>query len=271
MRTLIPLLLAAWLTVSAGPALAQHQDPTQPAPTTATATSPTDAAQPTVAVQSIDAVPTDAAVATNAAIATDPAVATDAALATDPAVAKDAAQPTAAVPPNDAALAMGAVQTPETAEPTETPESAEPIGPALAIDDPAPIACDTADGRQRYLEVRGSGFDAWALQRLQGAVLDGDGQPRMSWSSVWVSPQGRLTLEIGLCPSAFRGRDALAPGSYTVLIDAGAGEPIATTPIDLAAPPTPPDTTNPDEPTPIDDTAPPPPTTPAPIAPTAPV
>ena len=69
-----------------------------------------------------------------------------------------------------------------------------------------------ADGRQRYLQVRGSGFDAWASQRLQGAVLDGAGQPRMSWSSVWVSPQGRLTLEIGLCPSAFRGRGALDAG-----------------------------------------------------------
>jgi hypothetical protein len=120
--------------------------------------------------------------------------------------------------------------------------------------------------------VRGSGFDAYALQRLQGAVLDGAGQPRMNWSSVWVSPQGHLTLEIGLCPSAFRGRTALAPGTYTVLVGATADAPIAAVPIELGAPPPPvdiADTTNPDDAAPAENPAPPPAPDPAPIAPSA--
>lgn len=140
---------------------------------------------------------------------------------------------------------------------TDTSETSEPSGPALVATDPAPVACDPSAVRQRFLEVRGNGFDAFALQRLPGAVIDASGSARLSWSSIWVSPQGRLTLEIGLCTDAYRGRPALGPGTYTVLVRSATGAPIATTSFDLNAPPEAtdtndsepgPDTAVPDEP-----------------------
>ncbi|HEY3061186.1 MAG TPA: hypothetical protein VGL99_19645 [Chloroflexota bacterium] len=118
--------------------------------------------------------------------------------------------------------------------PAETPEM---TGPALALRDAAPIACDPSEGRQRYLEVRGAGFDAWALQRLPGSVLDASGAQRMTWSSIWVSPRGQLTLEIGLCSDPSR-RPRLDPGSYTLVVGAPSS-PIASTSIELSAPPEP--------------------------------
>jgi hypothetical protein len=135
---------------------------------------------------------------------------------------------------------MASAQEEDTAPtPTEVAEPAGPTGPVLAATDPAPQACDAGTTRQRFLEVRGSGFDAWALQRLQGTVLDGAGRPQMSWNSIWVSPQGRLTLEIGLCASTFRGRGALGPGTYSVFVNSPSGAPIASAAIDLAGPATP--------------------------------
>ncbi len=123
------------------------------------------------------------------------------------------------------------------AEDEDTPPEEEPTftGPALALRDPAPMACDASETRQRFLEVRGAGFDAWALQRLPGSVLDASGAQRLSWSSIWVSPQGLLTLEIGLCGSPTRG-PRLDPGSYTLVVGT-TSSPIASISIELSQPP----------------------------------
>jgi hypothetical protein len=99
--------------------------------------------------------------------------------------------------------------------------------------------CDAEVNRLQYLEVRGNGFDAWALQRLTGSLVDGLGRPLASWSSVWVSPQGRLTLELNLCADRLRGRPALEPGSYTVRVGTAGGAAIATTSVELATAPIP--------------------------------
>jgi len=153
--------------------------------------------------------------------------------------AADLAQTSGAANQTGATGATDANGAAEEGDPTATEEPSLPTGPALAVSDPAPLACDPGASRQRFLEVRGDGFDAWALQRLQGAVLDGAGQPAATWNSIWVSPRGRLTLEIGLCASPFRGSPALAPGAYTVLVGPTAAAPIASAAIELAAPPEP--------------------------------
>ncbi|HYW88930.1 MAG TPA: hypothetical protein VFB50_14235 [Chloroflexota bacterium] len=114
----------------------------------------------------------------------------------------------------------------------------EITGPSLSVrNQPAP-ACDPALTRLRYLEVRGAGFDAWALQRLTGQLVDVNGTPLMSWGSVWVSPQGSLTVEVNLCADPFRGSDALAPGTYALVLSQRDGAPIASTSVEIAAPAT---------------------------------
>jgi hypothetical protein len=71
-----------------------------------------------------------------------------------------------------------------------TAEDQAPAGPTLQPVDNAPVVCDPAYPGFRYLEVRGTGFDAWATQRLVGSFVDSTGVPQAQWSSVWVSPQG---------------------------------------------------------------------------------
>jgi hypothetical protein len=124
----------------------------------------------------------------------------------------------------------------DTAPPSEP---TEPSGPMLVAADPAPLVCDADVNRLQFLELRGTGFDAWALQRLSGSVVDGAGRPLASWSSVWVSPQGRLTLELNLCADRLRGRPALEPGSYTVQVGPAGGAAIAATSVELATAPVP--------------------------------
>jgi hypothetical protein len=119
-------------------------------------------------------------------------------------------------------------------------EAAAPVGPILQASDYAPVICDPGAGGFRYVEVRGTGFDAWATQRLVGNVVDGSGRSQMQWGSVWVSPQGSLTLEMNLCADPFRNRPALPAGDYTVMVGRGSGNAIAATSIALSPPPEPP-------------------------------
>src|SRR5690242_12749948 len=81
-----------------------------------------------------------------------------------------------------------------------------PTGPVLQPSDYTPVICDPGSSRLRYVEVRGSGFDAWATQRLVGNVVDASGAPQIHWSSVWVTPRGQLTLEVNLCADPFQKR-----------------------------------------------------------------
>jgi hypothetical protein len=96
--------------------------------------------------------------------------------------------------------------------------------------------CDPSAAGFRYLEVRGSGFDAWATQRLAASTVDAGGRPVIQWSSVWVTPQGKLTLELNLCADPFRGRAALPTGDYTVVVGQG-GQSIAATTFEIQPPP----------------------------------
>jgi hypothetical protein len=123
--------------------------------------------------------------------------------------------------------------------PSDQPVDQAPAGPVLQASDYAPVICDPATHGFRYVEVRGSGFDAWASQRLVGNLLDGNGTPQMHWASVWVSPRGGLTLELNLCGDPFRSRPALTAGTYTVAVGDSSGAPIAATNIDVAPPPEP--------------------------------
>jgi hypothetical protein len=115
-------------------------------------------------------------------------------------------------------------------------EDQAPSGPILQPADYAPVQCDPAFPGLRYLEVRGTGFDAWAKQRLAGNVVNASGVPQVQWSSIWVSPQGQLTLEVNLCNDPFRKRPALPAGDYTVSVRAGSGAPIAATTISVSPP-----------------------------------
>jgi hypothetical protein len=113
-----------------------------------------------------------------------------------------------------------------------------PAGPVLAPANYTPIICDPSAASFRYLEVRGTGFNAWATQRLVGSVVDAAGAPRISWSSIWVSPQGRLTLEVNLCADPIQKRPALPAGDYTVSVGTPTGT-VAATGISLTTPPEP--------------------------------
>jgi hypothetical protein len=134
----------------------------------------------------------------------------------------------------------GAVSAQSEAPASDQPVDQPPAGPTLQASDNAPLICDPATAGFRYVEVRGSGFDAWATQRLVGNLLDPNGKAQVQWGSVWVSPKGGLTLEVNLCADPFRGRPALAAGTYTVAIGQTSGAPIAATSIDVSAPPEPP-------------------------------
>jgi hypothetical protein len=130
----------------------------------------------------------------------------------------------------------------ESSDPDAQPlaEPVAPSGPLLQPSDSAPVICDPGARSFRFVEVRGTGFNAWATQRLVGNLVDGSGTPRIQWGSVWVSPQGRLTLEVNLCADPFRGRGALPVGTYTVAVGPGSGTAIAATSIQLSPPPEPP-------------------------------
>jgi hypothetical protein len=141
---------------------------------------------------------------------------------------------------SDAQTAPPSDQPADQAAPSDQPAEQAPLGPILQASDTAPVICDPATRGFRYVEVRGSGFDAWASQRLVGNLLDGSGTPQVHWGSVWVSPRGGLTLELNLCADPFRSRAALAAGTYTVAVGDSSGAAIAATNIDLAAPPEPP-------------------------------
>jgi hypothetical protein len=140
-------------------------------------------------------------------------------------------------------LAGGTVFADDSSDAQGTPpaEDQAPSGPILQPADYTPVICDPSAGGFHYLEVRGSGFDAWATQRLVGNVVDANGVPQIRWSSIWVSPQGRLTIEVNLCADPFQNRPALGAGDYTVSVGPGGGAPIAATGITLAPPPQPSD------------------------------
>jgi hypothetical protein len=121
-----------------------------------------------------------------------------------------------------------------------TPEDqAPPTGPVLQPADYSPVICDPGAPGFRYVEVRGSGFDAWARQHLVGDVIDASGVLQIHWASVWVTPQGGLTLEVNLCGDPFQKRPALGVGDYTVAVGQAGSSPIAATTISLASPPEP--------------------------------
>jgi hypothetical protein len=115
-------------------------------------------------------------------------------------------------------------------------EDQAPGGPILQPADYAPLLCDPGYAGFRYLEIRGRGFDAWATQRLAGNVVDSSGVPHIQWSSIWVSPQGQLTLEVNLCADPFRNRPALPAGDYMVSVGPGSGTPLAATTISVSPP-----------------------------------
>ncbi|MBV9543428.1 MAG: hypothetical protein JOY61_03515, partial [Chloroflexi bacterium] len=120
-------------------------------------------------------------------------------------------------------------------QPADTSAQEPPSGPIIQPMNPTSVVCDPNTAGFRYLELRGSGFDAWAGQRLAGSTLDTNGNPLIQWNSIWVTPQGRLTLVVNICADPFRGRGALAPGTYTVAVGNG-GQAIAATTFDLTEP-----------------------------------
>ena len=75
------------------------------------------------------------------------------------------------------------------------------LSPAFAQEEPAPTArsyspstaprpaCDPSHPGFRYLEVRGSGFDAWSSQHLVGTLVDGSGAAQAHWPDIWVTPE----------------------------------------------------------------------------------
>jgi hypothetical protein len=101
------------------------------------------------------------------------------------------------------------------------------------------VICDPNDPRFRYVEVHGSGFDAWATQHLVGALVNASGAALERWPSVWVSPQGQLTVEVNLCGDPYQNHAALDVGDYTLLVGQSGGGTIASTGISLAPLPEP--------------------------------
>ncbi|HEX8967764.1 MAG TPA: hypothetical protein VF937_07790 [Chloroflexota bacterium] len=136
------------------------------------------------------------------------------------------------------ALADGSSDTPggSDAQDATPADTQPPSGPLLQPADNAPTICDPNAAGFRYLEVRGTGFDAWATQHLVGNVVDASGAAQIQWANVWVSPEGRLTLEVNLCADPFQQRPALAAGDYTVSVGQSAGSPIAAASISLSPP-----------------------------------
>jgi hypothetical protein len=112
----------------------------------------------------------------------------------------------------------------------------EQPGPMLQAVNNAPAACDPNKPGFRYVEVRGSGFDAWSSQHLVGTLVDASGAPEAHWPSIFVTPQGRLTLELNVCAEPLQNRPALGPGDYTLSVGQDDGSQIATTSISLQDP-----------------------------------
>ena len=112
-----------------------------------------------------------------------------------------------------------------------------PSGPVLQPSDYTPTVCNPGASGFRYDEIRGSGFDAFAGQHLVGSVVDGSGAAQAFWNSVWVTPQGTVTLEVNLCADPFVHRPALAMGDYTVSVGQHAGSAIAATAFTVSPPP----------------------------------
>ena len=101
-----------------------------------------------------------------------------------------------------------------------------------------PTVCDPGQTGFRYDEVRGSGFDAYAGQHLVGSVVaNASGAAQAYWPSVWVTPQGTLTLEVNLCSDPFTHRSALPMGDYTVSVGQNGGRAIAATGLSVSPPP----------------------------------
>lgn len=132
--------------------------------------------------------------------------------------------------------------------PADSPADVPPLpasGPQLVVASAAPMVCEGSGGRMRYVEVRGSGFDAWAGQRLVGTLTDATGAARAQWPSVWVTPTGRLTVEVNVCADAFRNHAALPAGDYYLAVGSPPAGPFAATGFSLQVPPSPADTTAP--------------------------
>jgi hypothetical protein len=126
-------------------------------------------------------------------------------------------------------------------------DTSPPTGPQLQVAPATPMICDAGGGRMRYVEIRGSGFDAWAGQRLVGTLIDASGAARAQWPTVWVTRTGRLTVEVNVCADAFRNRPALPSGDYSISVESSAGAPVAATGFSLQAPAPPPDAIAPAE------------------------
>jgi hypothetical protein len=109
-------------------------------------------------------------------------------------------------------------------------------GPVLQPVNDTPAACDPSQPGFRYVEVRGSGFDAWSGTRLVGTLVDASGAAQAHWPSVFVTPSGQLTLELNLCSEPLQNRPALGPGDYTISVGGADGSAIASAGISLQGP-----------------------------------
>lgn len=100
----------------------------------------------------------------------------------------------------------------------------EATGPTLTPAQSNVGVCDPAHPAARYLQVMGTGFDAWAGARLAGSVVDENGNGVATWKSIWVNPGGDLTLEVNVCDDPYLRRAALDPGDYVVSVTSPAGD-----------------------------------------------
>ncbi len=122
--------------------------------------------------------------------------------------------------------------------PTSQPSSRPAPEPSLTADESNPIACDNSRPSLRYDEIRGTAFYGYASQRLPGVLTDSDGNTQATWKTIWVNPQGNLTVLINLCEDDFLSRPPLAVGDYTVSVnDPSTNDPIAQTLISVQEPP----------------------------------
>lgn len=104
-----------------------------------------------------------------------------------------------------------------------------PSGPSLRPVPDTRVVCDAPPDRARFVEIRGVGFDAWSGQRLIGTLVNAAGSSLAQWPSVWVTPTGRLTVEVNICADAFRGRPALSAGDYGIAVGPSGSAPLAAT------------------------------------------
>jgi hypothetical protein len=124
----------------------------------------------------------------------------------------------------------------------EQPPDESGGGPVPTLTPTRPVApiCQVAGTAGRYLQIRGTGFDAWIDQRLPGSLTDADGNPEGGWRTIWVDPNGNVTLAVNLCDDIAARRGPLAPGTHWVFIrDGSGGDPIASTSFDLSDQPAP--------------------------------